>query len=183
MFSTGYLTIARLGRSRTPIRVHWTAPVAAFLFTGARYDPVRWLTFLAVILCHELGHAAMVRRAGAHVMSVELNAIGGRCTWTGHVTRFQRSYIAFGGVLAQALLFVAGYFIYLLRPLGGVHSAAVVDVLTEANVWIALLNLLPIEPLDGAEAWAIVPLSAKKLRQGWLRLKLRLLKRKGRRLH
>ena len=107
MLDSGYLTVAKIGHSRIPVRIHWTAPVGAWLFTGGGLYPARWLTFLMLILFHELGHVVMVRIARGQVMSVDVNAIGGRCSWFGQVTQFQRSYIAFGGVLAQGVLFVA----------------------------------------------------------------------------
>jgi Zn-dependent protease len=178
MFDTGYLTLLKLGRRRVPVRIHWTAPIAAWLMTGRGLYPVRWLTFLVLILCHELGHAFMVRLARAHVLSIDLTAIGGQCSWSGHASRYQRAYIASGGVLAQALLFVAAQlvFAFRLRPFG-VHTFAVLDVLTEANLVIAGLNLLPVKPLDGAEAWSVIPLSLKRLRLTWLDLRMRSLER------
>ncbi len=37
-------------------------------------------------------------------------------------------------------------------------AADVVQVFTQTNLWLILINLLPIPPLDGAEAWGVVQL-------------------------
>jgi len=95
----GYLTI---GRWRgVPLRVHLLTPLGALLFTGFRLDPGAWLGFLLLILLHEMGHAAWVMRYGRRVASIDLHAYGGVCRWSGEVTAFQRSVIAWGGVMAQ----------------------------------------------------------------------------------
>jgi Zn-dependent protease len=184
MFDTGYVTLFKLGRRGVAVRMHWTAPIAAWLMTGRELSPVRWLTFLVVILCHELGHAVMVRMARARVLSIALTAVGGHCTWAGNVTRYQRAYIAWGGVLAQALLLLIGYVIVILGlyPFG-VYTDGVVDVLIDANLVIALLNLLPVKPLDGAEAWALIPMLPKRMRVARLNRRLRTLERQREQLH
>jgi Zn-dependent protease len=183
MFETGYVTLFKLGRRGVAVRMHWTAPIGAWLLTGRDLSPVRWLTFLVVILCHELGHAVMVRLARARVLSIALTAVGGNCTWAGNVTRYQRACIAWGGVLAQGLLFVIGLVVWRLGLLPfGIHTFAVLDVLLEANLVIALVNLLPVQPLDGAEAWPLVPMLPKRLRVAWLHRRLRTLERQRRRL-
>jgi Zn-dependent protease len=183
MFDSGYLTLFKLGRRGVAVRMHWTAPIAAWLLTGRDLSPVRWLTFLIVILCHELGHAFMVRRARARVLSIALTAIGGNCTWGGSVTRYQRAYIAWGGVLAQGILYAIGQLIWRLgvQPFG-LHTFAVVDVLIDANLVIALVNLLPVKPLDGAEAWALIPMLPRRLRVAQLNRRLRSLERARQRL-
>jgi Zn-dependent protease len=179
--STGSLTIGTIGRSRIPIRVHWSAPLGAFIFTGCVFAPARWLAFLVLILAHELGHAAMVRLARAQVLSIEVNGVGGQCRWTGYASRFQRAYIASGGVLAQALVFVATLVMlaFSLHPFGR-HTGDVVDTFLRTNLILAAVNLLPIAPLDGAEAWAVVPLLVKQARGSWLALRLHRLQRRRR---
>src|SRR6185503_15369253 len=90
-----------------PLRVHWTTLIAALVFTGFALDPGRWVGFFLLVVVHELGHAALVRRYGFHVEAIEVNGLGGVCAWGGDATAKQRAVIAWGGVLAQAALLLA----------------------------------------------------------------------------
>jgi membrane-associated protease RseP (regulator of RpoE activity) len=153
----GYLTI---GRWRgVDVRVHWTTPIGAVCMTARPFSPAAWLAIVVVILVHELGHAAVVRWCGARVHAIDVHAIGGTCRWSGRVSGLQRSWIAWGGVGAQVLLAVATIVVlpYLGRPeTSGRALMDVAYVFTASNLLIALLNLIPVAPLDGVEAWRIV---------------------------
>ena len=155
MFETGYLQIARIRGA--PVRIHWSVVLGALFFTGMRFEPAAWLAFLALVLIHELGHAAVVLACGRRVAGIEVLAFGGVCRWSGDTTPMQRAVIAWGGVLAQAVLYAATWGVVLAT--GGPTSRfgmELVSVFTETNLWVAGLNLLPIPPLDGATAWTIV---------------------------
>lgn len=151
-----------LGRWRgTAVRLHLLAPVVWLLYVsnlpraqlaGALFGLV------TLIFVHELGHAVLVRRYGAHVIALDFLPFGGECAWQGSVTALGQSVIAWGGVLAQALLLAAtaGALLVLGRPESAL-LAGLVHMLTVSNVYMIVLNLLPIPPLDGARAWALVP--------------------------
>jgi Zn-dependent protease len=164
MFSRGHLT---LGRFRgAPVRVHWSAPIAMLVFTRFRFAPGAWLGFVLLVLAHELGHAAMVAASGLEVLAADVHGLGGVCRWQGYPTPFQRALIAWGGVLAQAALGLGTLLV--LAVLGspeGVFAADLADVFLGTNLWVALVNLIPIPPLDGAEAWTIVPILAARRRR------------------
>ncbi len=151
----GYLTI---GRWRgVPLRMHVLTPLGALLFTGFRLEPGAWLGFLVLIVLHEMGHAAWVMRYGRRVASIDLHAYGGVCRWSGEVTGFQRSVIAWGGVMVQAMVFgLTTCAVALFGRPSGVFLRELVNVLTTTNLWLMVLNLIPLRPLDGAEAWKIV---------------------------
>jgi Zn-dependent protease len=155
IFRTGYLTIGRFGSA--PVRVHWTTPVGAFVLTGMTYVPGAWLGFLILVLVHELGHAAIARAYGCRVVSIDVNGLGGACTWQGNVSEQARASIAWGGVLAQAiLLFTTPLWASHIPPAGPPFLSQVVYAFTGTNVLLMLLNLIPMQPLDGAEAWRIL---------------------------
>lgn len=160
----GYLRVARL--FGTTIRIHWSAPLAAILFGGFRVAPVFWASFIVLVLAHELGHAFVVRLAKAHPRSVDLTGYGGLCTWTGRVSRIQRACIAWGGVWAQLVLLILAY---ALRGILGAPTTAagmdVLDVFTRSNLWMIGFNLIPLPPLDGAEAWQLFPLLRDRYRK------------------
>lgn len=153
LFGGGFF---RIGRFRgAPVLVHWSLPIAALVFGGFTLDPVRWLGFVALVLVHELGHAILVRRIGDEVVAIKLHAFGGTCEWAGYPTRAERALVAWGGVLAQAAVWLVATIVFaILPPVSGV-LASVAYVLTTENLRLALFNLIPFPPLDGHEAWKL----------------------------
>ena len=136
------------------------------------------LAFIALVLVHELGHAWFVRRLGHRALSVEVMGFGGLCQWDGRgSTQLDRAVIAWGGVVFQALLLLVTLTIdWLFGPPSALWQAQVLAAFTTTNLWLIGLNLLPIGPLDGSEAWKVfaaarsarIPLTrvAKRLLQG-----------------
>jgi stage IV sporulation protein FB len=154
MFDRGFLTLGKL--RGIPIRIHWTMPVGAAVFGGLRFAPAFWLGFFLLVLVHELGHAFYVRRYGHRVLSIEVTGFGGLCRWSGAATPYERAAIAWGGVVAQGLLLlVALAIVVALGPPRAIWSAELAHVFVRTNLWLIGLNLLPIRPLDGAEAWPL----------------------------
>ena len=157
MLERGYLTVARM--RGVPIRIHWTTPVGAVLFGHLRFVPAFWIAFFVIVLVHELGHAALVWRFRYRVISIDVAGYGGMCRWQGHASPVERGVIAWGGVLAQAAVFIVALVLALvgfwsLMPGGTLLASA----LLWTNLMIIGLNLLPFPPLDGNEAWSVLPL-------------------------
>ncbi len=154
IFRTGYLTVGRCYGA--PLRIHWTTPIGAYVFTGADYVPGAWLGFLLLVLAHELGHAALVRAFRCRVVSIDVHGLGGVCSWQGSASEQQRASIAWGGVLGQLIiLFTTPLWARIFDPASHPFVAQLVYALTTTNLIMILLNLLPIHPLDGAEAWRL----------------------------
>lgn len=146
-----------------PIYVHASTPIGLLIYAGV--SPSAWAAFVGVILLHELGHAAVVRAVGGRATEVMIHGFGGYCRWLGDVTPLGRAAIACGGVAAQlVLLFAALAF----EKLGVVPwDFRVSDFwyrLTTGNALLIALNLLPISPLDGAEAWRFPLLLGERVR-------------------
>jgi hypothetical protein len=157
MFSSGYVTLGRLGGA--PVRVHWSAPLGAFVFTGFAFAPGLWAGFFLLVVLHELGHAALVRRLGYHVVAVRVHAFGGDCQWAGDPTRAEDAVVAWGGVLAQAALWLSTWAVLLVT--GWPESPLLVTLaitFTAVNARMILFNLIPIPPLDGHRAWPLIPM-------------------------
>lgn len=154
MLQNGYLQLLKW--NGIPVRVHLLAPLGWFIFN--RFDPVRWLAMMIIVFLHEAGHAWVVRRFRARVVSIDFVFMGGECAWRGEVSKRGVATIAWGGVAAQALLLLIAW--PLLRS--GLVTDPFMFALTYAFVWSNLLligiNLLPIPPLDGSRAWAAIPL-------------------------
>jgi membrane-associated protease RseP (regulator of RpoE activity) len=155
MLDRGSLTLFRL--AGIPIRAHWTLPIGALIFSGFRFAPAFWLAFFLLVLIHELGHATFVKAFRLRVIGIDITGFGGLCHWSGSATVAERGAIAWGGVLAQALLLVLTLASVAIfgRP-RTLYAAEIVSVFTYTNVWLIGLNLLPVPPLDGAEAWSFV---------------------------
>jgi Zn-dependent protease len=143
--------------------VHWSVfAVVAFILAGVLAHPglslLGLMCYFAVLLLHEAGHLIAAQRRGCLVLSIELYPVCG-------VTRFEMPWsprdhcaIAWGGVIAQALVFI---------PLIGwilTHGYTRVDginmilaILGFFSFGVAIFNLLPLSPLDGAVAWRLLP--------------------------
>jgi stage IV sporulation protein FB len=163
MLRSGSITIAHV--HGIPIRMHWTTPLGALVFTGFSLNPLVWIGFVVVVLVHELGHAACVRFYGHTVTAIEVNGLGGHCEWAGDPTAKEDAVVASGGVVAQGLLFLGTILVLtMIGPtpwfLGGIERA-----FTSINLGMIAMNLLPIPPLDGSRAWTLIPLVAAE--RGW----------------
>lgn len=155
MFRSGYLTIGRWRGA--PIKLHWSIPLVAVVLSGFSWRPGFLLGFTLLVVIHELGHALLVALLHHRVVAVEVTGLGGACRWSGNASPFEESVIAWGGVLAQLVVWVLAE----LWPslVGGPHTwlgAELLAVFTGTNLWLMAINLIPLEPLDGARAWRIV---------------------------
>jgi stage IV sporulation protein FB len=154
MFSSGYFTVGQVRGA--PVRFHWSAPLGAIAFTGFSISPALWAGWLLLVVLHELGHAALVHRFGYEVTAVRVHAFGGDCQWSGDPTRAEVAVVAWGGVLAQGLLWVAAT---VMLSVFGPPTSPILSVLaftfTSTNARMLLFNLLPIPPLDGHKAWPL----------------------------
>jgi len=155
MFERGYLDIARWRGA--PVRVHWSTPLGALLFGGLQFLPVFWVAFLVLVLAHEFGHALLARRYGHHVLSIDVTGFGGRCRWAGAATEDERAKVAWGGVLAQGVLLVVAVVALVLGIIPvSATGAQLSSAFIHTNLILIVLNLLPVPPLDGAEAWSLL---------------------------
>lgn len=154
MFRTGYLTVARPWG--IPIQLHWSIPVGAFVFGRFQIVPGFWLAFFLLVLIHELGHAMLVRRYHLAIEAVQVHGLGGVCAYSGYPSALERSIIAWGGVLAQAVLLGLTYaFVWTVGSPASAFGSQMIHAFTWTNLIIMGINLLPIRPLDGAEAWKV----------------------------
>jgi stage IV sporulation protein FB len=138
-----------------PIKLHFSILVGLLVFSGLRWSPGFVVAYLCIVLLHELGHAALVWRLGHRVVSVEVTGLGGACHWSSNGSPFEEAVIAWGGVLAQLLLFAASEVWLATLPPSSSFGWQMAGAFTHVNLWLIALNLLPIPPLDGARAWGI----------------------------
>lgn len=155
MFSDeGYTTLFRV--RGMPVRLHWSFPLGMLMIGGFNFVPGLWVAYFVLVAAHELGHGMLARRYGCVVTSLDVHGFGGLCSYAGHPTAYQNSVIAWGGVLAQAALGLStlGLVAVLGQP-ATEFSAGMVHVFTRVNAIIAVINLLPLNGLDGGRAWKL----------------------------
>jgi len=163
-FSHGY-AIAGTYRGAA-LRWHWSFPLGIGVWSGFAFAPLAWIAVVALILLHEAGHAALVRRYRLHVVAVDLHGLGGETHWVGRPGLRQRVALAWGGVLAQAVAFaVVSALVAVFGAPREVWLAQVVDVYTTSNLVMMALNLLPLPGFDGEVAWMILPAWRRRARR------------------
>jgi stage IV sporulation protein FB len=159
----GFFTISVL--RGIPIRLHWSVAVGAFVLGRFRFVPAYWAGFVLLILLHELGHAVMVRRYGLGVSEIVIHGVGGYCRHDRAGTAWQTAVIAWGGVLVQSLVYLLAVGVAaLVGPITSSAGWQLLYLFTESNLWLICINLMPIAPLDGKEAWTILPQIRDRLR-------------------
>lgn len=147
------------------MRLHWSIVLGALFWSHFTFKPLMWLAFVGLILIHEFGHALFVVRYRLHLSEIAVDGLGGHCLHERAGSRFEESVIAWGGVLAQLLLWAAAQgAVLLLGPPTSLPLAELVYVLTQANLWLVLINLIPFGPLDGAKAWPLFGMLLARLR-------------------
>jgi Zn-dependent protease len=145
------------------VYVHWSVfAIGVLILVGAIRSPylsfIGVAAYLGLLILHESGHLMMARRRGYQTFSMALYPIFGLASFEAPDSRIDRALIAWGGVLAQAVVAVpltlyiilAGYTAF--EPLN-----AVLAILGGYSLLIAAFNLLPFRPLDGSKAWDIIP--------------------------
>lgn len=159
MFTHGFLTIAKLWGIE--LRLHWSTPLG-LLLSGA-FWPELALGIALLIVLHELGHAFVAVRCGARVERIDILPFGGLCHFSGHLSPLAKSAVAWGGIWAQLLLLIGT--VVVINIFGTPHEG-VLDALAVAftviNGMLIFTNLVPVEPLDGHEAWKLFGLLHKR---------------------
>ena len=155
----------RLGSiNRVPVLVHWSVPLVAGVMIIAGLDhiitTIAGITaYLLLIIIHELGHQFLASRLGYGVVSVEIYPVHGICRFDHPETKLDAAIIAWGGVVGQ--MFMAIPMIVRLVIWGDSRFSALnalLEIGGPMNAVIAVFNLIPIRPLDGATAWSLMPL-------------------------
>jgi hypothetical protein len=136
--------------------------VGAIILLNAGRKPVLTLvgllSYLSVLLIHECGYRIVAQRRGSRVEEIRLYPIHGKRLFQMPSSRFDHCVIAWGGVVAQAIvalplllrLFFFGY-----TRFDAVN--AVLAILGAYSMCVAAFTLLPARGLDGAIAWNTFP--------------------------
>jgi Zn-dependent protease len=116
------------------------------------------LGLFTILLVHELGHAFLVKRLGYQVIRIQIFPIHGICLHEAPYSVYEESIIAWGGVLAQFVLFVPAATVLAFFGNSSIGSVNVLLVtFSYINASIIVTNLTPAAPLDGKKAWRLPP--------------------------
>lgn len=160
----GYATLFTVRGA--PWRAHFTVLIGLLWVGGLRVVPGAWLAYFVMIAMHELGHALLVRRYGLQVYGIDIHGFGGECVHQPARNEWQSSVIAWGGVLMQLLLFVGALIVSRALEPQSAFVTQFLHVMTETNLLIAAINLLPLPGLDGGRAWKLPGLVYRRLKGG-----------------
>lgn len=146
-----------------PLYLHWSTivlPTAALFLAPTRLPltVVVLLAYFAVLLLHEWGHVLAARRRRCAAHSIELYPILGITRYSMPWSRLDDAFIAWGGVLAQLVVALPLVLATSRHGFEGPELVnAAVAILGHLSLIIAAFNLVPLEPLDGARAWRVLP--------------------------
>ena len=153
-----------------PVYLHWSVLlIAVLILVNVIHHPAGSLlglaAYISVLLIHESGHLIAAQRMRCEVLSIQLYPIFGITKFETPWSKFDHCVIAWGGVMAQAVvaLPIVGWVILFGYTQFETINAGLA-LLGFFSLGVAAVNLLPIAPLDGAIAWAIIPESIKRLR-------------------
>jgi Zn-dependent protease len=102
---------------------------------------------------------------GCRVWSIEIYPVHGFTRFDMPWSRFDHCIIAWGGVIAQsvvALPLVAWILWFGYTPFEPLNAA--LAILGAFSLGVAVFNLIPVAPLDGAMAWSLLPEFIRRLR-------------------
>lgn len=145
-----------------PIRIHPIFWLMAFgigwLSSQEIFSALLWVVVITVsVLVHEFGHALTAKAFGQRVQ-IDLVGMGGLTLRRGgKLTSIREFLIVLNGPLAGFALFIASSLLYagfgkqLAFPI-----AYMLQVSILVNLWWTLLNLLPVQPLDGGQLLRII---------------------------
>jgi Zn-dependent protease len=139
---------------RIPVAMHWTV-----LLTFAWMYLVFWsVALFLVMVVHELGHVAVLKRRKVCIDSITFFGIHGT-TSHGYAGPGVEIAVAWAGVAAQAVLLAItialGEVLVIPNPLLLWVWGVFYLVWTKLNVFVMVIALLPLGPFDGRTAWGV----------------------------
>lgn len=141
-----------------PVQVHGSFWINSALMGGAlsANTPEDWRHLLAwmvavflSILIHEMGHAVTMRNLGDRRVGIILYAFGGLAQGSQLHTRREDFLVSAAGPAWQILAGLAVGWSLTLWPVSSPWLLEMLDAFTAVSLFWALLNLLPVVPLDG----------------------------------
>ncbi len=161
MFSDSQPIYEFRGPFGVPVQIGSSIIILAIVFisfTGSPRDIMYDLIFFALLIgsifLHELGHAWGCLIQGIPVRRIMLHGGGGFCERTRSASRHEQELIVAMGPIVNLVIWAVASLIYPLIPYGNLAWA--LETLAYINIFLALLNLLPVMPLDGGKLFELL---------------------------
>jgi Zn-dependent protease len=161
-----------LGRWRgIPVSLHWTVLLAyPWLYLWFRDFLAALIgtgVFVLLLIAHEFGHVWLARWRRVPIESITLYGWHGETSLGLVRSRGEEVLIAWGGVAVQFAILIAAFAVSPLltnveSPLAWTFLGPTFAVLTQWNIFLILVALLPIGPMDGHAAWGVFKLMRSK---------------------
>ncbi len=147
-----------------PILFHWSVLLGvlwfALLYRSIVPALLTFAGFFALLLIHEMGHAAAAWSRGLRVHEIRLYLLHGLCEHASPRRERDHVFIAWGGVLAQGFVLVlavaTAWALGKIAPGIRFTLEPLFRVLTIGNMVMIAINLIPVAPLDGHIAWRVL---------------------------
>lgn len=141
-----------------PVEIQWPFWLITALLGGASsahsatamHALLIWVAIVFVsILLHELGHALAMRYFGDGRVRIVLGSFGGYAQGSRWLARTEDIVISAAGPATSMLIGTLGWALAVVLPPRSLLPAIAYHDWLQVNIFWALVNLLPIVPLDG----------------------------------
>lgn len=161
MSDTGHPMFKLRGPQGAPIEFHSSLLVLALIFTcltgtfrDIHFDTLFVALLVGSLLIHELGHAWACRIQGLRVRRIVVHGGGGSCSHFDEASREQQEFIALMGPVSSLSIWAVASLAWPMMEWG--VTAWMVMGLAKINLFLAILNLLPMNPLDGGKLFQLM---------------------------
>jgi len=150
---------------RIPVSMHWTVLLnfawLYIIFMDLLATLIGAATLFLVMMAHEFGHVAVLRRRRIKIAAISLSGLHGETSYDEWSAKPGDSIaVAWGGIAAQVVVLLLALAANYLIPF---HESAIAlliwgpmyFVFTKFNIFLMIIALLPIGPFDGHEAWRV----------------------------
>jgi stage IV sporulation protein FB len=164
-----YFRLGKFNIFGAPVYVHWSVLAMIVLIIISYWQSpiivaIAFLSYLAVILVHEIGHAAVAHKMGYRIFALRVALIHGVCECEAPNYELDEVKIAWGGVLAQIIISILVFTVSGLGADKFTYFGPILVFLGYFSLLIIPYNLIPSRGLDGYKAWRIIPLSYKHIK-------------------
>ena len=141
-----------------PVEVRWQFWLTAAILGGgigaesgeALFELLIWMAVVFVsILLHELGHGFAMRHFGDRQVRIVLHSFGGFAQGSRRLSRSQDVLMSAAGPATSLFVGFVGYLVIEAMPMLPDYLLLAFAFLMRMNLLWAVVNLLPIIPLDG----------------------------------
>lgn len=140
-----------------PVHIHLSFIFLCILITNRQFDnqanTALVLSLFVAILGHELGHASVLRRLKIPC-EIHLLMFGGETVWNPTGVRFHHSWEILLNASGVTVNILIALICFLLRQSVEFSQPFVLEIITFSlyiNLFLAILNLFPVLPLDGGK--------------------------------